>query len=60
MTLPYSDKFIPIRRRGAMVLLESVDYDVDFLTVDQLAAVRILFWLEDGRTIRELVLAGEL
>jgi hypothetical protein len=60
MALPYSDKLIPHHRRGCEVLLESVDYCPELLTAEQLAACRALYFLDDPRSIAELVIAEVL
>jgi hypothetical protein len=58
MSLPYDSKLIPLKRRGAYVLLESVGFDDDALTPEQRAAVRELYFLDDKRTVRELFIQG--
>ena len=60
MALPYSDKFIPHHRRGAEVLLESVDFELDELTPEQIAACRALYFLDDDRTVEQRVQAGSI
>jgi hypothetical protein len=56
--LPYSPDFIPLKRRGAEKLLESVDYDLDLLTEDQISAVRRLYFLDSDLTVMEQIQAS--
>lgn len=60
MTLPWRRDFIPHKRRGAEVLIESVRGDVSLLTAEQVAAIRHLYYLDDPRTTAELVIAGAI
>jgi predicted DNA binding protein len=60
MSLPYRSDIIPHHRRGCEVLLESVDFEIDQLTPEQLAAIRKAYYLDDPRSIRELVESGDL
>ena len=60
MALPYLSSFIPNRRRGVEVLLESVDWNLDFLTDEQLAACRFLYFLDTDLSVADLVRMGRL
>lgn len=60
MVLDYHIDLIPQRRRGCEVLLESVNYDLDKLSPEQTAAIRALYFLDDDRTVEQLVKAGLL
>ena len=60
MAPPYRSSFIPHHRRGAEVLLESVDWNLDLLTAEQVAACRTLYFLDDNRSVEQLIIDGEL
>jgi hypothetical protein len=60
MALPYRKDLIPKHRRGAEVLLESVEWRPELLTAEQLASCRSLYFLDDPRSIADLVSAGEV
>jgi len=53
MALPYSDKFIPRTRRGAEVLIESANFDIDELTPEQIAACRVIYFFDDDQTVEQ-------
>jgi hypothetical protein len=57
---PTPDNSIPQTRGQALSLLRSVNDDVDQLTVKQRQQIRILYRLDEDRTVEQLVLVGEL
>ena len=52
--------FIPHHRGGVVLLLESVGWNLGFLSVEQIAAVRQLYFLDSDKTIEEMVRSGEV
>ena len=59
LVLPYSPDFIPHHRRGAEALLASVQWDPERLTHQQQAAIALLYFLNDPRSVADRVRAGE-
>jgi hypothetical protein len=60
MALPYSSKLIPETRTGAFALLESAGFEPNRLTEPQRQAIRRLYFLEDNRSVEQLVRDGEI
>ncbi len=60
MALPYSSESIPETRTGAFALLESVGFELKRLTEVQRQQIRVLYRLDDSRSISQLITDGEV
>ncbi|AGB02421.1 hypothetical protein [Methanoregula formicica] len=63
MERPPSPDFTPVKRAGAILLLESVQWDPQRLTPGQTLRIRELFFLnspESEMSVAELVQAGRI
>lgn len=59
MALPFDPNFIPERRRGCEALIDSL-VDVEQLNPEQIAAIRLIYALDDDRSVAERMKAGDL
>jgi hypothetical protein len=60
MPLSYRSDLIPRKRAGAFALLESAGYNLSRLTPAQIRTIRDLFFLDDPRTVEQLIHDGEV
>jgi hypothetical protein len=58
MPQPYDPDFIPTTRVQALSLLMSVDDELDRLTEPQRLALRHLYFLQDTRSVEQMVREG--